>query len=227
MGLGLLLVIDSHPRVERRNAPYSAQPMENDWKYFAERSSECGMELLSLARSEGSGFEHVIPVGRNQPNERLRRNVWELGRFMLKGHFTGKSRTIPECATFREFEIFDFKPWGDIQRCSMPGALNPEMLLSTDKLPVDRYVPEDFIDGPFPPSIDDATCRLIGACAIDMRSSFSRGAPDRVIDSEELPSLDGSFCHPEVSCQGEERRVHSCSGDVWCCRLLPEDVPGE
>jgi hypothetical protein len=225
LGVGLVV---AHHRFAPTHHP-SVEPIttQHTPEFFAERDTECGLELLSLAHSESGPFERVVPTGPNQPNERLRRNVWELGRYKLKGRFTGKQRGRSGCATYPEFEVSDFQPWGDVQRCSSPGALTPEMQLWTGTLPTERYVPEDFIDGPWPPSIDDGTCRFIGACAIDQRVSIPRERQEEVIDKEDLPSMDGGNCPPTEMCSEGEHLVQACSGDVWCCRLLPEDAAGQ
>ncbi|MHA7630285.1 hypothetical protein [Corallococcus sp. M7] len=46
-------------------------------EYFAERTSDCDVDLLNLSKSDAGPFKRVLPVGANQPYERLRRNVWE------------------------------------------------------------------------------------------------------------------------------------------------------
>ncbi|RKG49243.1 hypothetical protein D7X30_39435 [Corallococcus sp. AB011P] len=193
-------------------------------EYFAEQTSDCDVDLLNLSESEAGPFKRVLPVGANRPRERLRRNVWEQGRYLVRGRFTGKVREFRECASFPEFEVLDFKPWGPVQRCASPGALDADMLAYTGDLPEDRYAAEDFLGGPWPPSIDDRSCRPVAACALDKRRADSRGSLEDVIDGEELPSLDGRFCHP-VICEPGEKRVDACTGVIWCCRLLPEDAP--
>ncbi|RKH79805.1 hypothetical protein D7Y21_33245 [Corallococcus sp. AB045] len=193
-------------------------------EYFAERTSACGVDLLNLASSDAGPFKRVLPVGANQPCERLRRNVCQHGRFQVRGRFTGKVHEFQECASFPEFEVLDFKPWGPVQRCASPGALTADMLTYTGDLPEDRYAPEDFVDGPSPPLFDDESCRPVAACAMDKRRADSRPNPEAVIDGEDLPSLDGRFCHP-VTCEPGEKRVDACTGVIWCCRLLPVDEP--
>ena len=190
-------------------------------EYFAERTSDCDVDLLNLSMSEVGPFKRVLPVGANRPHERLRRNVWEQGRYVVRGRFTGKVREFQECARFPEFEVLDFKPWGPVQRCASPGALDADMLTYTGDLPEDRYAPEDFLGGPWPPSFDDKSCRRVAACALDKRRADSQPDPEAVIDGEELPSLDGRFCHP-VTCEPGEKQVNACSGEIWCCRLLPD-----
>ncbi|RKH55767.1 hypothetical protein [Corallococcus aberystwythensis] len=193
-------------------------------EYFAEQTSDCGVDLLNLASSDTGPFKRVLPVGANPPGERLRRNVWEQGRYLVHGRFTGKVHEFRECASFPEFEVLDFKPWGPVQRCASPGALDAVMQTYTGDLPEDRYAPEDFVGGPFPPFFDDESCRPVAACAMDKRRADSRPDPEAVIDGEELPSLDGRFCHP-VTCEPGEKRVDACTGVIWCCRLLPPDAP--
>ncbi|NNC20210.1 hypothetical protein HJC22_31260 [Corallococcus exiguus] len=193
-------------------------------EYFAERTSDCDVDLLNLSKPDAGPFKRVLPVGANQPDERLRRNVWEQGRYLVRGRFTGKVREFQECASFPEFEVLDFKPWGPVQRCASPGALDADLLTYTGDLPEDRYAPEDFLDGPWPPLIDDGSCRPAAACALDKRRADSQGSIENVIDGEELPSLDGRLCHP-VTCEPGEKQVNGCSGVIWCCRLQPPDEP--
>lgn len=190
-------------------------------EYFAEQSADCGVELLNLSPSESGPFTRVLPVGSNLPHERLRRGVWQQGRYRLQGRFTGETRSFSECASFPVFEVTGFRPWVPVQRCASPGAADPGMLFYTGDLPVDRYVPEDFIDGPDLPFIDDTACRHIGACQMDKRHPSSRPDPRRVIDGYSPPASDARECHPEVQCEQSEKRVHACSGDVWCCPLVP------
>ncbi|QRN96478.1 hypothetical protein JRI60_47020 [Archangium violaceum] len=220
LGLGLVIIYHLAPA---KPAPTRSNVPQTEPEYFAERTSDCDVDLLAMARSESGPFQRVFPVGANRPRERLRRNVWEHGRYRIRGRFTGKLREFSECASFPEFEVLEFRPWGKVQRCASPGALDATLLLYTEDLAQDRYAPEDFIDGPWPASIDDGTCRLIAACAVDERRQESRHAPDDVIDGEELPSLDGRYCKPTATCADGERRVTACSGDIWCCHLLPAD----
>ncbi|RKG99491.1 hypothetical protein D7X74_39370 [Corallococcus sp. CA047B] len=200
--------------------PINAPPIAPE--YFAEQTSDCGVDLLNLAESDSGPFKRVLAVGANRPREKLRRNVWEQGRYRVRGRFTGKSHEFQGCASFPEFEVLDFRPWGPVQRCASPGALDATLLLYTGDLPKDRYAPEDFLDGPWPPSIDDEACRRVGACLSDLRRADSRSAPDTVIDGEELPARDGAACNTTVTCSANEKRVAACSGYIWCCRLLPE-----
>jgi hypothetical protein len=190
--------------------------------YFAEQTSDCGVDLLNLAESESGPFKRVLPVGPNRPREKLRRNVWEQGRYRIQGRFTGKSHAFQGCASFSEFEVLEFRPWGPVQRCASPGALDSTLLLYTGDLPKDRYAPEDFLDGPWPPSIDDGACRRVGACLSGLRRADSRTAPDAVIDGEELPARDGGTCNTTVTCSADEKQVNACSGYIWCCRLLSD-----
>lgn len=211
-------------------APASSKSTSHDAplvvpEYFAEQTSDCNVDLLNLAQSDSGPFKRVFAVGANRPRERLRRNVWEHGRYRIRGRFTGKIREFHECASFPEFEVLEFSPWGPVQRCASPGALDAAMLLYTGELPANRYAPEDFIDGPWPPSIDDESCRLIGACVEDKRRADSRLALADIVDGAEIPSLDGGACQTSVTCEKGERRINACSGDIWCCRLLPVDEP--
>ncbi|MBM7117502.1 hypothetical protein [Archangium primigenium] len=208
-----------------KNASHVSEPVaprsHEEPEYFAEHTSECGLDLLHLASVESGPFEKVVPIGPEQPNERLRRNVWHWGRYRIRGRFTGARREISECGSFAEFEVHAFRPWGKVQRCASPGALDDSMLTYTEALSVEHYVAEDFIDGPWPPSFDEGTCRLIAACPLDPRRAESRPRPEDVIDGEELPSLDGRYCPPDVSCGEHEKRIVSCAEDIWCCQLLP------
>lgn len=138
---------------------------QQDPRYFAEYTSDCDMRLLKLARAEAGPSERVFPVGPQKPDERLRPHAWRPGRFVLQGRMTGKQRESPGCATFPEFEVTKFEPWGKVQRCTSPGAADPSMLVYVDDLPVDRYVPEDYVDGPWPSLIDDESCRLTDTCS--------------------------------------------------------------
>ncbi|GMU10149.1 hypothetical protein [Corallococcus caeni] len=222
VGIGLAGVYSFRPSPSKPAPPNAPEVIPD---YFAEQTSDCGVDLLNLAPSEAGPFKRVLAVGANRPHERLRRNVWEQGRYQVRGRFTGKVREFQECASFPEFEVLDFKPWGPVQRCASPGALDADMLMYTGDLPEDRYAPEDFLGGPWPPSIDDGSCRRVAACALDKRRADSRGSPEDVIDGEENPSLDGRFCHPTITCEPGERRVDACTGVIWCCRLLPVDEP--
>ncbi|RUO87831.1 hypothetical protein D7Y11_38615 [Corallococcus sp. AB018] len=109
-------------------------------EYFAERTSDCDVDLLNLSKPDAGPFKGVLPVGANQPDERLRRNVWEQGRYLVRGRFTGKVREFQECASFPEFEVLDFKPWGPVQRCASPGALDADLLTYTGDPPCVREV---------------------------------------------------------------------------------------
>lgn len=217
--VGLYYLAPARSKSALHNAPHVIP------EYFAEQTSDCNVDLLNLAQSDSGPFKRVFAIGANRPHERLRRNVWEHGRYRVRGRFNGKNREFHECASFPEFEVLEFRPWGPIQRCASPGALDAVMLLYTGDLPEDRYAPEDFIDGPWPPSIDDGSCRLIGSCAVDKRRADSRHAPEDIVDGTELLSLEGGSCQPTVMCGNGERRVNACSGDVWCCRLLSVDEP--
>ncbi|ADO67979.1 uncharacterized protein STAUR_0170 [Stigmatella aurantiaca DW4/3-1] len=100
------------------------------------------------------------------------------------------------------------------------------MLLYTGERSTEHYVPEDFMDGPWPSSFDDESCRHVGSCAADpRRSGSSHTLEDVIVDGEEVPSMDGGFCQPPGACVNGERRVDACSGDIWCCQLLPVDGP--
>jgi hypothetical protein len=134
-----------------------------------------------------------------------------------------ETHTFSSCAGFPVFEVTEFRPWVPVQRCASPGAADPGMLLYTGDLPEDRYVPEDFIEGPDTLRlIDDMACRRIGACETDKRHPGARLDPQRVIDGYTPPSPDIRECHPEIPCGQAEKRVRACSGAVWCCPLLPE-----
>jgi hypothetical protein len=145
-------------------APMSDVPQEEQ-EYFAEYDGECGVRLLKLARSESGPFELVFPAGLHRPDERLRRHAWEDGRFLLQGRLTGKQRESSGCGIWPEFEVLGFRPWGRVRRCASPGAADVSMLLYTENLPEDRYAPEDFIDGPWPPLLEDESCRHTETCA--------------------------------------------------------------
>ncbi len=225
LGIGLVGLHSHYSLAPARSKLASHDAPQVFPEYFAEQSSDCNVELLNLAQSASGPFKRVFAVGENPPHERLRRNVWELGRYRVRGRFTGKSREFADCASLPEFEVLEFRPWGPIQRCASPGALDATMLLYTGDLPEDRYAPEDFIDGPWPPSIDDGSCRLIGTCASNKRRAHSSQAPEKIVDGDELPSPDSASCLPAVACESGERRVNACSGDIWCCRLSAVDAP--
>jgi len=192
--LGIALIFQrrpSPPPVSVSSPPPSPPPSPlREEDAFAEYDRDCGIPLLKFARQESGPFEYVYPVGEQRPEERLRRHVWELGRFRVHGHLTGKQYEVAGCGRWPEFEVQGFTPWGKVRRCASPGSADPSMSLFTGDLSEDRYVPEDFVDGPFPPMIDDESCKLATRCA------------------------------------GEERLVQDCTGQTWCCRLLPEGRDG-
>jgi hypothetical protein len=142
----------------------SAVPAKDD-DYFAEYSADCGMRLLKLARSEAGPFELAFPIGEQRPDERLRPHAWSAGRFVLRGRLTGKKHIVSDCGSWPEFEVIGFRPWGKVRRCVSPGSADPLMLVYTGELPEDRYAPEDFLDGPWPPLLDDDSCHPAAACA--------------------------------------------------------------
>jgi hypothetical protein len=84
---------------------------------------------------------------------------------MIQGRMTGKVHQSPECGNWPEFEVLEFKPWNKVRRCASPGSADLSMLLYTGDLPDDRYAPEDFVDGPQPPLLDDESCRSSEPCA--------------------------------------------------------------
>lgn len=216
------VLIHTHTHDSAPSPPLKSVEPEASPEYFAENTAECGVFLLYLSSSEAGPFKRVMPIGPNQPIHRLRRNVWEHGRYRIRGHFTGKDHALKGCASYPEFEVHEFRPWLPVQRCASPGAADPIMLMYTGDLPEDRYAPEDFIEGPPLRSIDDMSCRLIGACVTDLRHPGARVNPETIIDGDILPAADNRYCHPEVQCHEAEKRVTACSGQIWCCPLEPE-----
>jgi len=148
----------------RPQPPVPDVPQKNP-RYFAEYTEDCGLRLMKLARAESGPAEVVFPMGPQAPDERLRPHAWRAGRFVIQGRWTGKQRESPGCGTWPEFEVTEFEPWRKVRRCTSPGAADPLMLLYVDDLPADRYASEDFVDGAWPPLIEDESCRLTEACA--------------------------------------------------------------
>jgi hypothetical protein len=136
-------------------------------EYFAKYTSPCGMRLLDISTTEAGPFESVRAAGPEAPHKKLREHVWENNRFIVRGRFTGKHRRSVYCEHYREFEVLSFRPWGPIDRCVALGALRGALQVYAEELPKDRYVPEDFRDGPELPMVDDEHCRDVKVCAED------------------------------------------------------------
>lgn len=213
---------DPLPEEQSTREEPSRSRLEAPPEYYAEQTSECGVSLLDVSVSASGPFTRVYPVGPHQPVETLVRHTWIFGRYRVQGRFTGEHQKLSECLSFPKFEVLAFRPWGSVRRCISPGAADPGMTLDVGDLPLDRYAPQDFVtnSGPALPFIDDTACRHIGLCRTDERRPRARADPDRVIDGETALALEELPC-PTAPCRNGERRVHACSGDVYCCPLLP------
>lgn len=122
--------------------------------FYAEFSAPCGRSVLTISGDKKSVVD-IDPIGVN-PIDLLRYQELIQTKFEITGYFTGKiSRSaFSDCVSYPEFYITSYKPTSIGRRVDVE-SLDPEMHAYITQYPTDKFVPEDFKDGPLPSYIEE------------------------------------------------------------------------
>jgi hypothetical protein len=131
---------------------------EADTSFFATYEEPCGASLMAVRTTPDGPATLVRPTGDQRPAARLRYETLLEGRFLVEGHLTGRIVEDAECGAIPELAVRSFAPWGEVRRVFSAGALDGQVHVWTNGRPRDRYVPEDFVDGPEGLLLDSEAC---------------------------------------------------------------------
>lgn len=123
--------------------------------FYAEFLAPCGRSVLAISNDKHKKPIEIDPVG-NNPVKLLRYYSLMQTQFEIVGYFTGKANksAFSDCVFYPEFYIVSFKPIKIGRRVDV-GNLDPEMHAYITNYPADRFVPEDYVDGPLPEYIEE------------------------------------------------------------------------
>jgi len=128
---------------------------KNIQTFRAEFSAPCGRSVLEISNDKQKNTIQIDPIGEN-PIKSLRYHVLIQTKFEITGYFTGKKNksVFSDCVDYPEFYITSYKPLSIGRRIDVDN-IDPDMHVYITNYPTNKFVPEDFENGPFPKHIDE------------------------------------------------------------------------